>query len=111
MHELLSARVGFDLIRGTGWLKPLVKRADWPLGRASLTKNGLCISTSFIGDINVDWQAMSSIQETWAGLRIQYTAEGEPFELEIYAPFLWHRFQACMKANAIAVSGLGSAQQ
>jgi hypothetical protein len=41
MNELLMARVGFDLSAGTGWIVPVIKRADWPLGRLVVTDQGI----------------------------------------------------------------------
>jgi hypothetical protein len=104
VSELFSCRIGFELSRGSGWIVPVAMRADWPLARFSVTKNTIQISTLFfISPVEVPWRIMKSCQPTWTGMRIEYESEGESYELLLYAPFLWSRFQSCVEEHSLVL--------
>lgn len=105
MNELLIARVGFDLSSGSGWIVPVVKRADWPLGRLAVTQNGITIQTLFLRDTAIAWTEMTAVQVTWTGLTISYVVEGTPHELSIVAPFLGRRLRITASKHSLPIPG------
>lgn len=105
MNELLIARVGFDLSSGTGWIVPVIKRADWPLGRLVVTEQGITIQTLFLHDTTLTWAEMTSVQATWTGLTVCYTVGDTPHELGIVAPFLARRLRIAASKHSLPIPG------
>jgi hypothetical protein len=105
MNELLITRVGFDLSAGTGWIVPVVKRADWPLARLAVTEQGITIQTLFLRDTTLAWTEMTSVQATWTGLTICYEVAGIPHELSIVAPFLARRIRIAASKHSLPIPG------
>jgi len=105
MSELFITRVGFDLSCGSGWIVPVIKRADWPLGRLVATERGITIQTIFLRDTTLAWTEMTSVKETWTGLTVCYEVEGTPHELTIVAPFLARRLRITTSKHSLPIPG------
>lgn len=105
MNKRLIARVGFELSSGSGWIVPVVKRADWPLSRLVVTDHGITIQTIFLRDTALAWPEMTSVQVTWTGLKISYVVEGTPHELSIVAPFLGRRLRITASKHSLPIPG------
>ncbi|MDB5342069.1 MAG: hypothetical protein JWP89_446 [Schlesneria sp.] len=105
MNELLIARIGFDLSSGTGWTVPVIKRADWPLGRLVVTEKGITIQTTFLRDTVLAWTEMTSVQATWTGLTICYEVAEIPHELSIVAPSLARRLRIAASKHSLPIPG------
>jgi hypothetical protein len=105
MNALLIARVGFDLASGSGWIVPVIKRADWPLARLVVTELGITIQTLFLRDTTLAWTEMTSVKATWSGLTIYYEVAGTPHELSIVAPFLARRLRIAASTHSLPIPG------
>ncbi|MCA9085956.1 MAG: hypothetical protein KDA81_17980 [Planctomycetaceae bacterium] len=95
MHIVFSARVGFEVLGGDGWLRPVLSHADWPLGKLTVTQENLQVTLAFMGIAEtVPWQRVLAIQPNPLGFEIRYKSEEEePRELIVKRLFLWHTFE------------------
>lgn len=107
MNDLFAARVGCELLRGAGWIAPVLVSADWPLARFAVNQQGLRVSASIFGFgptlVEVPLEAVRSLRPIWCGMSVEYVHEREQRELLLYSPFLWSRFQSWIVRHHLVI--------
>lgn len=104
MLELMSARVGCALTLGTGWLQPVLMKADWPFARLSVTKKEMEVSLLFPAkSVRVPWTDIDEIRPGWTSITVKHHVAGEAHEFVLRAPMLWTRIQRCLQQHGISV--------
>lgn len=104
MSHDLELRVAATICQGTGWIRPVVLRADWPLGKLSVTHQGVQLSTLFIRhEYTIHWPEVTQITWGWINVDIEYQQSGTPYVLTLFGLFLQSQLKSYLQENQISI--------
>ena len=103
----LEMRVAVTICEGAGWIRPVILRADWPLGKLNVTRDGVELSTlllSLFRSYAIPWSEVTQITMGWLQVGIKYQQLGVDYEMTLCGLFLQSRLRNYLHENQISVS-------